>query len=85
MLTSREAVFIFAAGFSSRVSALSLVSYWISDDAKATMYAAITVLESLGHCIGDPTMQQILAASLRLPPFWQALPFFFASVRTSER
>jgi hypothetical protein len=49
------------------------------------MYAAITVLESLGHCIGDPTMQQILAASLRLPPFWQALPFFFASVSTSER
>ena len=44
------------------------------------MYAAITVLESLGHCIGDPSMQQILAASLRLSPFWQALPFFVGSV-----
>jgi hypothetical protein len=75
-----EAVFVFAAGFGSRVSALSLVSYWISDDAKATMYAAIAVLESLGHFIGDPSMQQILAASLRLSPFWQALPFFVGSV-----
>jgi hypothetical protein len=77
-----EAVSVFAAGFGSRVSALSLVSYWISDDAKATIYAAIIVLESLGHSIGDPSMQQILAASLRLSPFWQALPFFAASVST---
>ena len=76
------AVFVFAAGFGSRVSALSLVSYWISDDSKATVYAAIIVLESLGHSIGDPSMQQILAASLRLAPFWQALPFFVASVST---
>lgn len=73
------AVLVFAAGFGSRVSALSLVSYWISDDSKATIYAAIIVLESLGHSIGDPSMQQILAASLRLSPFWQALPFFVAS------
>jgi hypothetical protein len=77
-----EAVLVFAAGFGSRVSALSLVSYWISDDSKATIYAAIIVLESLGHSIGDPSMQQILAASLRLSPFWQALPFFVASVGT---
>ncbi|KAH7411428.1 hypothetical protein BKA64DRAFT_569797, partial [Cadophora sp. MPI-SDFR-AT-0126] len=69
-------VFIFAAGFGSRVSALSLVSYWISDDAKATLYAAIVVLESLGHAVGDPSIQQIFAASLQLPPFWMALPFF---------
>lgn len=80
MLTFMKAVSIFAAGFGSRVSALSLVSYWISDDSKATIYAAIVVLESLGHSIGDPSMQHILAASLRLPPFWQALPFFFAAV-----
>jgi hypothetical protein len=25
-------------------------------------------------------MQQILAASLGLPPFWQAMPFFVAAV-----
>jgi hypothetical protein len=25
-------------------------------------------------------MQQILAASLGLPPFWQAIPFFVAAV-----
>ncbi|KAH6696760.1 hypothetical protein DL95DRAFT_306357, partial [Leptodontidium sp. 2 PMI_412] len=69
-------VFIFAAGFGSRVSALSLVSYWIADDAKATLYAAIVVLESLGHAVGDPSIQQIFAASLQLPPFWMAMPFF---------
>jgi hypothetical protein len=44
------------------------------------MYAAITVLESLGHAIGDPAMQQIFASSLKLPPFWHAMPFFFAAV-----
>lgn len=73
-------VFIFAAGFGSRVFALSLVSYWISDDAKATLYAAIVVLESLGHAAGDPSIQHIFAASLSFPPFWQAMPFFVGAV-----
>ncbi|KAG9240836.1 major facilitator superfamily domain-containing protein [Calycina marina] len=72
-------VAIFAAGFGSRVSALSLVSYWIPDDAKATLYATITVLESIGHAIGDPSIQQLFAASLAFPVFWQAMPFFFAA------
>jgi hypothetical protein len=77
-----EGVFVFAAGFGSRVSALSLVSHWISDDTKATLYAAIAVLENLGHAVGDPTLQQIFATTLRLrfPPFWQALPFFVTAV-----
>jgi hypothetical protein len=74
LLISSKGVSVFAAGFGSRVFALSLVSYWISDDANATLYAAIVVLESLGHAIGDP------AASLGLPPFWQAMPFFVGSV-----
>jgi hypothetical protein len=62
------------------VSALSLVSYWISNDAKATLYAAIVVLESLGHAVGDPAIQQIFAGCLGLPPFWRAMPFFIAAV-----
>ncbi|KUJ06786.1 uncharacterized protein LY89DRAFT_678369 [Mollisia scopiformis] len=72
-------VFIFASGFGSRVSALSLVSYWISDDTKGTFFAAIVVFESLGHAVGDPAMQQIFASSLRLTKFWWALPFFVAA------
>jgi hypothetical protein len=46
------------------------------------LYAAIAALENLGHAIGDPSLQQIFAATLRLqfPPFWQALPFFVAAV-----
>lgn len=79
---SHGGVLVFASGFGSRVSALSLVSHWISDDTKATLYAAIAVLENLGHAIGDPSLHQIFAATLRLQfsPFWQALPFFIASV-----
>lgn len=61
------------------------MSYWISDDSKATFYAAIAVIENIGHAIGDPSLQQIFAATLRLElnPFWQALPFFVAAVSRS--
>ncbi|KAK6586895.1 hypothetical protein PZA11_000185 [Diplocarpon coronariae] len=72
-------VSVYAAGFGSRVSSLALISYWISDDAKASFFAAIVVLESLGHAVGDPLIQQIFAASLSLPPFWMAMPFFFGA------
>jgi len=78
--TDIPGVAIFAGGFGSRVSALALVSYWISDDAKAMLYAAVGSLESLGHAFGDPSMQQIFAKSLLFSPFWQALPFFVAAV-----
>jgi hypothetical protein len=78
-------VFIFASGFGSRVSALSLISYWIVPDAKATVYAAITVLESLGHAVGDPAMQQIFAASLNLETFWLAMPFFVVAVSFKDQ
>jgi hypothetical protein len=52
------------------------------DDSKATIYAAIAVIENIGHAVGDPSLQQIFAATLRLhfSPFWQALPFFVAAV-----
>ncbi|KAF4634520.1 hypothetical protein G7Y89_g3589 [Cudoniella acicularis] len=73
-------VALFASGFGSRVSALSLISYWIPASSKATIYAAITVFESLGHAIGDPSMQQTFAAALKLDAeFWLALPFFVAA------
>ncbi|TVY23472.1 Efflux pump [Lachnellula hyalina] len=72
-------VAIFSTGFGSRVSALSLISTWITPSDKATVYASITVLESLGHAVGDPGMQHIFAASLRLENFWLAMPFFVAA------
>lgn len=78
-------VAVFAAGFGSRVSALSLVSYYISDDSKATLYAAIAVLENLGHAIGDPAMQQLFAFVLDLPQAWLALPFFVTAVSLTSR
>ena len=64
------------------MATLSLVSYWVPDDFKATFYATIAVIENIGHAIGDPSLQQIYAATLRLRlgPFGQALPFFVAAV-----
>ncbi len=46
------------------------------------MYAAIAVIENIGHAVGDPSLHQIFAATLRLHlrTFWQALPFFVAAV-----
>jgi hypothetical protein len=81
-LSLDEGVLVFATGFGSRVSTLSLISYWISDDSKAALYAAIAVVENIGHAVGDPSLQQIFAATLRLHlrPVWQALPFFVAAV-----
>ncbi|KAF7947912.1 hypothetical protein EAE96_008984 [Botrytis aclada] len=75
-------VSIFAAGFGSRVSTLSLTSHFIPASSLATLYASIAVLENLGHAINDPSMQHIFAATLRLPPVWHALPFFVAAVGT---
>ncbi|KAF7869806.1 hypothetical protein EAF04_004590 [Stromatinia cepivora] len=73
-------VSIFAAGFGSRVSTLSLISHFIPASSLATLYASIAVLENLGHAINDPSMQHIFAATLRLPSFWHALPFFVAAI-----
>ncbi|KAA8571033.1 hypothetical protein EYC84_000399 [Monilinia fructicola] len=73
-------VSILAAGFGLRVSTLSLVSHFIPPTSIATSYASIAVLENLGHAITDPSMQHIFAATLRLPPFWHALPFFITAI-----
>ncbi|TGO54333.1 hypothetical protein BOTNAR_0271g00050 [Botryotinia narcissicola] len=75
-------VSIFTIGFGSRVSTLSLISHFIPPSSLATLYASIAVLENLGHAINDPSMQHIFAATLRLPSFWHALPFFVAAVGT---
>ena len=73
---------MFASGFGSKVSTLSLATYLTPDDAKAALYSAFAVFENVGHLVGDPSLHQIFAATLRLQfsPFWQALPFFVAAV-----
>lgn len=73
-------VSIFAAGFGSRISTLSLISHFIPASSLATLYASIAVLENIGHAINDPSMQHIFAATLHLPSFWHALPFFVAAI-----
>lgn len=59
------------------------MSYWITEDEKSTVYAAITVFECIGHAFIDPSMQQIFAASLSLSEVWLAMPFFVAAVSIS--
>lgn len=73
-------VLVFSGGFGTRVHAIALATHWIAKDFKATFYTAIAVLENVGHMLGDPAMQQIFAGTLRMSPFWHALPFFVASV-----
>ncbi|KAH6706206.1 hypothetical protein BKA61DRAFT_456626, partial [Leptodontidium sp. MPI-SDFR-AT-0119] len=48
------------------------------DHSKASFYAAVAILENIGHALGDPMMQQIFAAVMGGPVFWLATPFFFA-------
>lgn len=52
------------------------------DHTKAALYAAVTVFQTLGHAIGDPSLQQLYASTLHphITPFWQGLPFFVSSV-----
>lgn len=65
---------------------LSLISFWISDDSKGGFYAAIAVLENIGHAVCDPTLQYIFAAMLgKSSKAWLAVPFFVVSVSIVER
>ncbi|CZT06210.1 uncharacterized protein RAG0_12028 [Rhynchosporium agropyri] len=73
-------VFIFSAGFGSRVSTLSYTSYMIPDSFKASFYAALASLENIGHAFGDPAMQQIFAAVIRGPKVWFVTPFFVVAL-----
>jgi len=64
---------------------LSLVSFWISEDSKGGFYAAIAVLENIGHAVCDPTLQYTFAAMLgKSSKAWLAVPFFVVSVSTVE-
>jgi len=77
-------VIVYASGFGSRIFMLSLVSFWISDDSKGGFYAAIAVLENIGHAVCDPTIQSIFAAMLHKSSPWLALPFFVVAVCISK-
>lgn len=60
---------------------LSLISFWISDNSKGGFYAAIAVLENIGHAMCDPTLQYIFAAMLgKSSKVWLAVPFFVVAV-----
>lgn len=79
-----QGVAIFAAGFGSRVSALSLVSSWVEKDIRASLYTVNAVLENIGHAVGDPSMQHIFAAVVDRSRPWLAMRFFMAAVGSSK-
>ncbi|KAF2842536.1 MFS general substrate transporter [Patellaria atrata CBS 101060] len=74
------AVLIYTSGFGSRVTSLSLASYWISEASRAEFYAGISVLENIGHGVGDTMMQNIFAAVADRTDRWLATPFFLAAM-----
>lgn len=84
ILTSPLGVLVFAAGFGSSVSALSLISHWVKDADKPAVYAAVVVLQSLGHAVGDPCLWSAYSFGLGKGDGWQALPFYTVSVSLSS-
>lgn len=86
---SKTGVLVFALGFGSSVSALSLVSHWIPDGDRPTFYAAVVVLQSLGHAIGDPGLMMVYSWGLGRRggggwEGWEASPFFAVSVSSKS-
>lgn len=71
---------MYTAGFGSKISTLALISYYIEDDSKAKFYAAVAVLENIGHGLGDPLIQHIFASVVDRGGYWLAAPFFVEAV-----
>ena len=76
----RPAVLVYTFGFGTRVSLIALLSAWIDDSAKAQFFAAVGVLETVGHGFGDPAIQQVFAAVVGRKDWLLGLPFFVAGV-----
>ena len=74
------ALFVFATGFGSRVSTLSLLTSWTPLESRSSIYGIVAIVENLGIMAGEPLLQNVFAASLNLSKFWMGLPFFCSAV-----
>jgi hypothetical protein len=78
-------VLVFAVGFGTRVSTLSLVTSWSNENMRARVYGVIQIVENIGKLSAEPLLLNIFAAALKFPKFWLGLPFFTAAVSLSGR
>ena len=79
-LLTLAAVVVFAAGFGTRVSTLSLITAWADQDVRARVFSLTTIAENAGKLCAEPILLKIFAHSLSLPKYWLGLPFFTAAV-----
>jgi hypothetical protein len=72
---------IYALGFGSRTTAISMITSWFDIHLRARLYSTILITELVGMIIGEPLLQNVLAVAVRLPRIWQGLSFFVCGVR----
>ena len=75
------ALVIFALGFGARVSTFSVLSSWVNKEHSAQVYGIVAVIENLGVLAGEPTLQNLFAATLNFSGVWRGTPFFCTAVR----
>ena len=68
-----------ACGCGYDVTARSLVALVIQPEALGTVYAAITVMSSIGIVIAGPMMAATFRWGMRLGDFWLGMPFLVAA------
>lgn len=75
------ALFVFAAGYGTRVSTLALVTHWTGSAVRARVFGLVQIVENIGKLAAEPIMLRIFAASLPLGGPWLAMPFYVSAVR----
>ena len=76
------ALVIFAFGYGARVSTFSVLSSWVNKEHSARFYGIVAVIENLGVLAGEPTLQNVFAATLDFSGVWRGTPFFCTAVRS---
>lgn len=67
---------IFAFGYGARVATFSVLSSWVNKEHSARVYGIVAVIENLGVLAGEPTLQNVFAATLSFSGVWRGTPFF---------
>lgn len=66
---------IYALGFGSRSTLLSLITSWIDPGGIGSLYSAVFLIEQLGMLFGEPLLQNLLGVAVDLEHPWKGLPF----------
>lgn len=80
-----QALVIFAFGYGARVATFSVLSSWVNKEHSARVYGIVAVIENLGVLAGEPTLQNVFAATLSFSGVWRGTPFFCTAVCSPER